>query len=58
MWTRPTRKSKSPIKYNTYHPVWQDSHSSQPYVFLLQDPDIQELHVEVRKCTTSRPLSA
>jgi hypothetical protein len=47
MWTRSTRKSKSPVKHNSYHPVWEDARSSQPYVFLVHDPDIQKLHVEL-----------
>jgi hypothetical protein len=36
MWTRSSRKSKSPTKHNTYHPRWEDAFESTPYVFLVQ----------------------
>ena len=47
MWVRATRKSKSPEEHNTYHPRWDDAHSSPPYVFLVHTPDMQRLHVQV-----------
>ena len=47
MWTRPHRKFKSPVIHNTYHPVWDKDGSSKPFIFLVHDPDIQELHIQV-----------
>jgi hypothetical protein len=47
MWTRSSRKSKSSTKHNTYHPRWEDAFDSAPYVFLVQEPDVQRLHIEL-----------